>query len=102
MNLLLKSFRVVSYLEGISFLLLLGIAMPLKYMFDLPMYVTVTGMAHGVLFVLYIIAVIVMMIAFRWSWSKGLLAMVASVIPFGPFIFDAKLLKSDETSAKTI
>ncbi len=102
MNHLLKSFRVISYLEGISFLLLLGIAMPLKYLLDMPMYVTVTGMAHGVLFLAYIVAVIIMMIVFRWSLRKGLLAMIASVVPFGPFIFDAKLLKNQETTAKTI
>ncbi|MCM3715401.1 DUF3817 domain-containing protein [Halalkalibacter oceani] len=94
----LKGFRIISYLEGISFLLLLGIAMPLKYWFDMPLAVTVTGMAHGILFVIYLLAVAYLMIAFRWSFMKGLLAVVASVVPFGPFIFDAKMIKA-ETAA---
>lgn len=89
----LKSFRIISYLEGLSFLLLLGIAMPLKYLFDMPMAVTVTGTLHGILFILYLVIVAYIMITLRWSIVKGLLAVVASVVPFGPFIFDAKLIK---------
>lgn len=88
----LKAFRLISYLEGLSFLVLLGIAMPLKYLLDMPLPVTITGALHGGLFVLYILAVGYMMIAFKWSFVKGLLAVIASVVPFGPFIFDKKML----------
>ncbi|MCL7747549.1 MULTISPECIES: DUF3817 domain-containing protein [Halalkalibacter] len=91
----LKLFRFVSYIEGLSFILLLGIAMPLKYMFDMPMMVTVTGWIHGILFMLYFVVLAFVMFTERWSFKKGLLAAIASVIPFGPFIFDAKLIKEE-------
>ncbi|WP_413377748.1 DUF3817 domain-containing protein [Alkalihalobacillus sp. 1P02AB] len=96
MNMSTRTFRVISYLEGISLILLLFLAMPLKYLFDLPSFVTVIGMAHGWLFIIYIITVIVMMFIARWSFAKGGLAMLASIIPFGPFIFDRKLLHSKQ------
>jgi integral membrane protein len=86
-------FRIIGFLEGISFLILLGIAMPLKYIFDFPIAVTIVGSIHGGLFTLYVLAVLYMMIAIRWRFSHAFLAMVASVIPFGPFILDARLLR---------
>ncbi|NEU30483.1 DUF3817 domain-containing protein [bacterium LRH843] len=89
----LKSFRVISYLEGLSFLLLLGIAMPLKYLLDMPLAVTVVGYIHGILFVLYLVVLAYVTIKLRWSIVKGLLGVIASVLPFGPFIFDKKVLK---------
>jgi integral membrane protein len=89
----LSMFRMIGFSEGISFLLLLGIAMPLKYMFDYPLAVTVVGAIHGGLFVLYIMAIVYMKFAFRWSIIKSILAVISSVIPFGPFIFDAKLVR---------
>ncbi|KHF38144.1 DUF3817 domain-containing protein [Halalkalibacter okhensis] len=98
MSSMLKIFRSVSYIEGLSFLLLLGIAMPLKYMFDMPMMVTITGWIHGILFMLYFIVLAVVMFTEKWSFTKGLLAAIASVIPFGPFIFDAKLMKDEPTT----
>lgn len=89
----LNRFRVIGFAEGISFLLLLGIAMPLKYIFDFAIAVTIVGTIHGVLFVLYVLAIIYMLIAVRWSFLHALLALVASVIPCGPFILDARLLR---------
>ncbi|WP_340610572.1 DUF3817 domain-containing protein [Xenorhabdus bharatensis] len=83
--------RVTGFIEGISFLLLLFVAMPLKYFAGFPIAVKVTGMAHGILFILFIFAVIQVAIVHRKStlWSFG--ALVASVIPFGTFVLDAKL-----------
>ncbi|WP_347549187.1 DUF3817 domain-containing protein [Pseudalkalibacillus hwajinpoensis] len=92
----LKLFRGVGYAEGISFLLLLGIAMPLKYLMDLPMAVTIVGALHGGLFVLYLIVILYVTIVKRWSFTKALLAAISSVIPFGPFIFDARLVRNSE------
>lgn len=86
---------MIGYLEGMSFLLLLGIAMPLKYMLDMPLMVTIVGAAHGALFVLYIGAVLYMKMNENWTYGKAFLACIASVVPFGPFIFDAKLLKEE-------
>lgn len=89
----LLAFRVIGYAEGTSFLLLLLIAMPLKYIWDYSLAVTYVGAAHGGLFVLYVFAVVVMMFMHRWSWLKGLLGILASVVPFGPFLFDRKLIQ---------
>lgn len=90
----LKTLTTVGYLEGTSFLLLLGIAMPLKYMMGIPEGVRYIGMAHGILFIGYI--VILMGAANKvkmplWAMPTGVLA---SVLPFGPFIFDHLLKKS--------
>ncbi|MCW3467861.1 DUF3817 domain-containing protein [Chitinophaga nivalis] len=85
--------RLVAFLEGLSFLLLLGIAMPLKYMADMPQPVKMIGMAHGVLFILYFILVINKKIDDQWSLGKMFLAILAGVVPFGTFYVDAKWLK---------
>jgi integral membrane protein len=90
-----KAFRIIGFLEGLSFLLLLFIAMPLKYMMNMPLMVTIVGAAHGALFILYIGAVFYLKLNENWSYKKAFLACVASVVPFGPFIFDAKLLKDE-------
>lgn len=86
--------RVIGFLEGISFLVLLGIAMPLKYYYDQPEMVKHTGRAHGLLFVLYVILVIQVAYELNWNWKKVTLALVASVIPFGTFYADAKWFKN--------
>ncbi|WP_181956082.1 DUF3817 domain-containing protein [Dyadobacter psychrotolerans] len=82
--------RIVAVLEGISFLVLLGIAMPLKYMAGIPQAVRIVGMAHGVLFVLYVLLLLQVAIERSWSWKKSILAFIASFIPFGTFYADAK------------
>lgn len=96
MNTPLKRFRWIALVEGISFLLLLFIAMPLKYFAGLPLAVKYTGWAHGVLFVAFIISLIEITIAHRWSIVKFGIAFVASLIPFGTFVLDAKVLKQEE------
>lgn len=82
--------KLVAALEGWSFLILLLIAMPLKYMANMPEAVRVVGMAHGLLFVLYIIMVIQVKIELNWSYKKMLLAFLASIIPFGTFYANRK------------
>jgi len=88
-----KSFRVIGYLEGISFLLLLFIAMPLKYLWDLPSWVRVVGMWHGILFLLYILVGTAFAIKFKWKLRAVILIYVASMIPFGPFLLDRWLYR---------
>ncbi|MGO4185356.1 DUF3817 domain-containing protein [Paenibacillus sp. MCAF9] len=85
--------RVVGFIEGLSFLLLLLIAMPLKYWADIPEPVTVVGGLHGLLFVLYILAVFHVWIKHRWSILKAAAAFIAAFLPFGTFILDKKLLR---------
>ena len=77
--------------EGVSFLLLLGVAMPLKYMAGEPRMVTVVGAAHGALFILFAAAVLDVSLRMRWPLRRVLAALAASVLPFGPFVFDAHL-----------
>ncbi|OMF24835.1 hypothetical protein BK133_22335 [Paenibacillus sp. FSL H8-0548] len=87
----LGRFRIIGFLEGVSFILLL-IAMPFKYFADLPLGVTVIGSLHGLLFVLYAFALLHVWIVHRWSFLKALIAFIASFLPFGTFILDRKML----------
>lgn len=96
MNTPLKRLHVIGILEGFSALLLFFIAMPLKYGFDMPLAVKYTGWAHGLLFVLYIGALLQAAFTYKWSLLKIVLGFVASVLPFGTFIFDAKVVKQQE------
>ncbi|OLF37445.1 MULTISPECIES: DUF3817 domain-containing protein [unclassified Psychrobacter] len=93
-NSVLKTLTVMGYLEGTSFLLLLGIAMPLKYMLGIPEAVKYIGMAHGVLFIGYILTLVYAASKIKmplWALPAGVLG---SFLPFGPFIFDHLLKKS--------
>ncbi|MFC4301909.1 DUF3817 domain-containing protein [Cohnella boryungensis] len=83
--------RFIGIFEAASFLILLLIAMPLKYFADLPQGVTVVGMAHGVLFTLYLLAVLNALLARKLSWLMAALAVVAAFLPFGPLILDRKI-----------
>ncbi|MDX5338370.1 MAG: DUF3817 domain-containing protein [Cyclobacteriaceae bacterium] len=89
-----KRFKWISLIEGISFLVLLFIAMPLKYVFDLPLAVKIVGWAHGILFILYIYIVFPTASKLKWDFSRTFFALIASILPFGPFIFDRNLKKS--------
>lgn len=80
--------RLISFLEGVSFLVLLGIAMPLKYMFDKPFLVPYAGMAHGVLFILFIVVLLVVCQLQKWSLKVFVIGLIASILPFAPFIFE--------------
>ena len=93
MGTVLGRFKVVGILEGISFLLLLLVAMPLKYAAGVDMAVTIVGAAHGALFVLYILAALHAFIRLKWSLKKLFWALVASVLPIGTFVFEAHLNK---------
>ncbi|WP_010172679.1 DUF3817 domain-containing protein [Bacillus coahuilensis] len=87
-------FVLLSYGEAISYLLLLGIAMPLKYMAGIPEVVSVVGAIHGGLFTFYIVAAIHLFFVDKWSIIQFGLAVVAAFLPFGPFIFDKYFLKN--------
>ncbi|EOZ93648.1 hypothetical protein A33Q_3594 [Indibacter alkaliphilus LW1] len=97
----LKRFKIISIIEGISFLLLLFVAMPMKYMLDMPLAVTYVGWAHGVLFVIYIYIVFPTAKKVGWDFTKTLFALIASVLPFGPFIFDRYLTKKEKEMASS-
>lgn len=82
--------RLVAFLEGVSFLLLLGVAMPLKYLASLPIAVRIVGAVHGVLFLLFCLLLVLVMRERRWSLGRGAAGLLASLIPFGTFIIDAR------------
>src|SRR5690606_26970859 len=84
----LKHFRLVAFLEGLSFLALLFIAMPLKYMADLPMAVRVTGSLHGLLFVAFVFLLFRAAAERDWSIKRSAGAFVSSLVPFGTFVLD--------------
>ena len=89
--------RILAFIEGVSFLILLFVTMPLKYGSGMPGPNKVFGMIHGLLFVLYVLAVIQAKIEQDWSVKKMLLALLASIVPFGTFWADVKLFRDAET-----
>ena len=93
MNVSVRQFKIVAILEGVSFLVLLGIAMPLKYVFGLPATTQIVGMAHGILFIAYVLMVVIIRKQLDWNLKTTALALTASVLPFGPFVVDRKLLQ---------
>jgi integral membrane protein len=83
--------RAMGFLEGASFLVLLVIAMPLKYMAGLPQAVSAVGMLHGILFVLYLFAIANALIVRHLTFKTSLLAFIVAFVPFGPFLLDRRL-----------
>ncbi|MFN3404797.1 MAG: DUF3817 domain-containing protein [Cytophagaceae bacterium] len=92
----LKSFLLIARLEGISYLLLLGIAMPMKYWTGIPEPVKYVGWAHGLLFILYVLLLLQVWIKFKWKFLFVTWAFVASLLPFGTFILESGLKKRAE------
>lgn len=86
-------FRIVSFLEGISYLLLLFIATPIKYFQGDETYVKMLGMPHGLLFMLYIVLAIVIKKEMNWNSKTLGVVLLCSIIPFGTFYIDKKYLR---------
>ncbi len=84
--------RLIAFIEGISYLILLFVAMPLKYFFEQPQAVRSVGTIHGLLFVAYVLLVFLTKIEHRWDWAKTRLLLLISLIPFGNFYADLKWL----------
>lgn len=87
----LDIFRKVAVAEGISYLLLLFVAMPLKYFADMPLAVKYTGWAHGILFIAYFACLIMAWQETKWKIGKVVLIGLASLLPFAPFFVDRNL-----------
>ena len=87
----IQTLRLVGLLEGISFLLLLFVAMPMKYMWGNPILVKYVGMGHGALFVAFLAVLFIVCEKQKWSLKIFLMGLVASILPFAPFLFDRKL-----------
>jgi integral membrane protein len=83
----------IGFAEGVSFLILLFIAMPLKYIADMPTPVRVVGMLHGVLFVMYALALALATLAYKWKIKTAIIAFLISFLPFGTFFLKGILDK---------
>ncbi len=94
MNTPIGRFRIMGFLEGGSLLVLLFIAMPLKYFAGFPEAVTVVGSLHGFLFVTYLFIIAYVTFKVRWSFIWVASALAVGFIPFGNFVLDSRLRKS--------
>ena len=90
---LLTVFRLIAFFEGLSYILLLFVGVPLKYLNDDVTLVKMLGMPHGFLFMAYIAFVIVLRFDHTWFKKHFILISLASIIPFGTFIVEYKLRK---------
>lgn len=91
-----KWLHTIGCAEGVSFLLLLFVAMPVKYLGHNPTLVHWLGPIHGGLFLLYLASALAVARILKWRWLTLMLALIASVVPFGPFIFEAWLRRSSK------
>ena len=87
----LGRFRIISAIEGLSYLLLMFIAMPIKYIGENPYPVKVLGMIHGVLFIIFMISLFEAKIKQKWDTGFMFQLFVLSLIPFGVFIIEKKV-----------
>jgi integral membrane protein len=88
-----RIFKITGLLEGISAILLFFVAVPMKYLFNDKSLIRPIGMAHGVLFTVFILLAVILMIQQKWNWKKFLIICVCAVIPLGTFYVDKKYLK---------
>lgn len=86
-------FRLIAFLEGVSYILLLFIAVPIKYYADNDDYVKLLGMPHGLLFMAYVLLAIIIAGELKWNTKTLTYVLLAGIIPFGTFYIDAKYLK---------
>lgn len=97
----LQSFRLIAFAEGTSFLVLLFVAMPLKYLMGMPLAVRIVGSIHGLLFLLYVAKLAKLRTTYQWDHKFCLQAFLASVLPFGPFVFDKYLREKQLVTSRS-
>jgi len=93
LNRMKNIFRIIAFLEGVSYLLLLFVAVPIKYNLGDPAYVKLLGMPHGLLFMAYLVLAYLLKDDQKWERKTFLIILAASVIPFGTFYIDKKFLR---------
>jgi integral membrane protein len=89
--------RAAGLLEGTSYLMLLFIAMPLKYVFGQPFAVQLIGSAHGGLFVIYVMVALWASRKLAWPMRRLATVILAAILPFGPFVIDRSLQREAQT-----
>lgn len=90
---MIKFFKIIGILEGISAILLFFVAVPMKYLFANPILIRPVGMAHGVLFTIYILLAIMLKFEQNWNFKKLVIIAIAAIVPLGTFYVDKKYLK---------
>jgi integral membrane protein len=89
----IRRFRTIALAEGVSFLVLLGIAMPLKYAAGMPLAVRWVGLTHGLLFIAYAASAVLLFSRERWPLSRAPGVLLAALLPFGTFVLERKWLR---------
>lgn len=92
MNPIIKRFRTIAIAEGISFLVLLLVAMPLKYMMGVEIAVKIVGWLHGILFIAYWVLAVPLFTKLKWDVERIIGLGLASILPFGTFVMERKWL----------
>ncbi|MCM4168858.1 hypothetical protein KCTC52924_02554 [Arenibacter antarcticus] len=90
---MLKAFRITAILEGVSYLMLFGLGMPLKYLAQMPEPNIYIGYAHGFLFIAYVALAALLTLERKWGFKMFTILFIASLLPFGTFYIDKKYLK---------
>ena len=96
----IRQLRLLGMTEAMSFIVLLAIAMPLKYLAGIPMAVRIVGMAHGLLFISYVVCVGYTASAAGWPFRRTALTMGAALVPAGPFLVDGRLREDQRLAAQ--
>ncbi len=94
--------RLIGMLEGVSYLILLGFAMPMKYIWHQEIYVKVCGWAHGILFILYCLCLLRAFLGKALTFQHCCRLFIAALLPFGPFVADRKLKDMSEKHGSEI
>jgi integral membrane protein len=89
----IQTLRIVGFIEGFSFLLLLFIAMPMKYVWGNPVLVKYVGMGHGILVIAFLLLLLMVFEREKWSLNMYIAGLAAAILPFGTFVYDRKLKK---------
>ncbi len=87
---MLNLFKYTSLLEGLSYILLLFVGVPLKYFGDNPILVKSLGMPHGLLFLAYIVIALLIREEMKWNTKSTFGVLIASILPFGTFYINKK------------
>ena len=85
MNKSVKKFGLINTIEGYSYLLLLFVAMPIKYLLGIPLAVKIVGMIHGVLFITFLLLLVIAWQDKKWAFRENIIFFIASLVPFGTF-----------------
>lgn len=89
-----KAFKIIAFLEGVSFIIMMFVGMPLKYMAGNDIIIKLLGMPHGLLFVTYVIMAFLIQQAMKWNTKDMAIILLCSLIPFGTFWMDKKYLQA--------